>query len=199
MAEHAATFMPNTPAPARLAYLAVTLTLIALAIHNAASLDDLGDVATSDKALGYGWPLICARGLIETEYFQLSTFPPQFWRNTSALSLVPIGVIVNLFVATILALSMFQTTQWLQARLRAQFTIATMLGLCTFSALLIQVHVFKWNSLAHIIPDFYRLDLTDTFFDYSENIVWASMFACCIWLPNRLGGTLKSKSVKKCT
>lgn len=191
--------MIETRRPLKLAIFASVLTFAAVLIQNAATHDYSGNLTkiTSETVpIGFGWPMIAIRGNIDAEQFVMSTFAPQFWRNTTDFRIVPMALLVNSLIAGLLSFTMYRVIQSLRLQLQLKLSIASTLGLCAFLAVDIYLRWLGWHEFAEyaaristfdgqdVFDQHVKTELTAAFFRYSKNLVWISMLATCLWLPH---------------
>lgn len=176
----------------RVRALIFVATLTAIAIHNADRYEVLDPTPGSTTiAIEYGWPLTAARGSMDREHAWRSTGAPQFWSNTYDLRLDPIGISGNLLLAIVLSFSCANAFAWIQSRLHARLTIATILGTTAFAAIAITASIITDPDLIDEIPGVQLRLIIWYAFEYLERFVWFCVFVACIWIPNQFSATLK--------
>ncbi|WP_146516504.1 hypothetical protein [Rubripirellula amarantea] len=135
----------------------------------------------------YGWPMTCFVGNIEVEAMFYSTGPRQHWAATSGGRVSPLGLVCNIGVALLLTTATYQALCWVFSSFRGKLSIATLLGLLAYVAFLFAFEAVDNVRLFDISPMTRELLIETHIFEYTERLVWASLFVTCLWLPNAVG------------
>lgn len=176
----------SSPRSHRTALLIACAVLVAVSAHNAATYESVEPrIANATHAtIEYGWPVTCYVGDISVEAMCYSTGPRQHWAATSGGTLSSLGLITDIGLALVLSIGTYRALAWAFAAFNAKLTIATLLGMFVYLGCLFAFEAADNVRFFDISPMTTELLIESHIFEYTEKIVWMSLFVTCLWLPN---------------
>lgn len=162
--------------------------LVALVFYNANSIrvDDPLAASPNLSPIGYGWPLVCVRGITDAESVWLLTVPRQYWKRTSDARVVPLGIVVNTIVAGVIAVSCYSFVSWLARHITFRLTLLSVCGLTAYAAFWI---VGRWSTLDIVtnrVPNAFPIYFERRMEDAISLTVWIGVLISCLHLPHWL-------------
>lgn len=158
------------------------LAVVAYCVASATWTRQTGRVTPPIWEYHYGWPVSFGSGLVHDGNMSgEGAWLFRQIRNTFDWEPFPIGIATNLVTAILLAYSAAHCVSWIQRKLNARVSIATLLGCTAFAAIETSA---KWKSLFEIEGVTASYILEHLAIHYARRITWFCVFLACLTIPN---------------